>query len=113
MSYAENKENNYILFNGKRLIIANDSKQKLNQTSKLQMDPSLLLFNFGRNNKKLGMIQSNKNIIILTDSKGKLEDGFPLDGTSLFTIGKLENQQNSFNLLVNSDKQFLLNYTLE
>jgi hypothetical protein len=64
------------------------------------------------NMKKIGVVDSEDNRIFLFEPSGKQHEGFPLQGNSEFSIGKLE-QNAGLSLLVGSEGGDLYNYTLE
>ncbi len=69
-------------------------------------------FIFSSANRKIGVIDPIGNLIYLVDSKGKIMEGFPLRGASMFSIGKLSSSDD-WNLIVGGTDRFLYNYKLE
>jgi hypothetical protein len=69
-------------------------------------------FTFSSANRKIGVFDAIGNLIYLVDSKGKIMDGFPLRGASMFSIGKLSSGD-EWNLIVGGTDRFLYNYKLE
>ena len=70
------------------------------------------IYTFGPKLKKVGIVDSAGNRIFLFNPDGKLHDGFPLQGSSLFSIGKMTESSGNLNLLVGSEGGNLFNYTL-
>ncbi len=70
------------------------------------------IYSFSQDLKKVGVVDATLNRIYLYDPAGKLHDGFPLQGNSEFSIGKLSNNSDKVNLLVGSEGGLLFNYTL-
>ena len=70
------------------------------------------IYNFGAKLKKVGVVDAAANRIYLFNPDGKLHDGFPLQGSSQFSIGKMSESSESLSLLVGSDGGNLFNYTL-
>ncbi|HLN55718.1 MAG TPA: hypothetical protein VK207_06985 [Bacteroidales bacterium] len=68
-------------------------------------------FSFSQENKKIGVIDTEKNLIYLFDASGNIMDGFPLKGASMFSIGRLS-ERNSWNLIVGGPDRFLYNYLI-
>lgn len=68
-------------------------------------------FTFSPSDRKIGVFDNNKKLIYLVDRRGNIMDGFPLKGTSLFSIGKLS-ERGGFNLIVGGNNNFLYNYKL-
>ena len=69
-------------------------------------------FTFSSANRKIGVFDAIGNLIYLVDSNGKIMDGFPLRGASMFSIGKLSSSD-VWNLIVGGTDRFLYNYKLE
>ncbi len=69
-------------------------------------------FTFSSANRKIGVFDAIGNLIYLVDSNGKIMDGFPLRGASMFSIGKLSSSD-VWNLIVGGADRFLYNYKLE
>lgn len=63
------------------------------------------------NVKKIGVVDSEDNRIFLFEPTGKQHEGFPLQGNSEFSIGRLE-QNAGLSLLVGSEGGDLYNYSL-
>ena len=63
---------------------------------------------FPNNQRRTGFVGDGK--IFLIDAKGSLHPGFPLNGTTPFSIGKLTKEANIFNLLTGGNEGILLNY---
>ncbi len=90
--------------NGRRMF-----SRKLN--SPLLYPPSI--YTFSDDLKKVGVADAASNRIYLFDSGGKLHPGFPLQGNTPFTIGKLTDNSETFNLLTGSEGGRFLNYELK
>jgi hypothetical protein len=69
-------------------------------------------FDFSANDRKIGVLDPVKNLIYLLDKNGELMDGFPLKGSSLFSIGRL-NDKSGWRLIVGGPDRFLYNYKIE
>jgi hypothetical protein len=69
-------------------------------------------FTFSSANRKIGVFDAIGNLIYLVYSNGKIMDGFPLRGASMFSIGKLSSAD-GWNLIVGGTDRFLYNYKLE
>jgi hypothetical protein len=68
---------------------------------------------FSYSDRKLGVVSKSKNLIYLINNNGKVYKGFPLRGSTLFSIGYLSSSTSQFNLVVGSDENFLLNYIVQ
>jgi hypothetical protein len=71
-----------------------------------------IMFVFSSSDRKIGVFDSDKNLIYLISSKGDVMKGFPLRGASMFSIGKITSR-NNWNLIVGGMNRFLYNYKLE
>ncbi|MGE5420962.1 MAG: hypothetical protein ACM3UT_12300, partial [Chloroflexota bacterium] len=68
-------------------------------------------FSFSQEDKKIGVFDTEKDLIYLFDATGKVMNGFPLKGASMFSIGRLSDR-NSWNLIVGGPDRFLYNYII-
>ncbi|MFP4619981.1 MAG: DUF3352 domain-containing protein [Bacteroidales bacterium] len=71
-----------------------------------------IYFYFSRNDRKLGIVSKQKNRIYLLNGNGEMHNGFPLKGSTPFTIGNLDEEDNNFNLIVGDQTNFLYNYNV-
>ncbi len=69
-------------------------------------------FIFSGSERKIGVFDADKNLIYLMDGKGTVMSGFPLKGASMFSVGKLS-EQNGWHLFVGGTDRFLYNYKLD
>lgn len=69
-------------------------------------------FSFSADERRIGLFDGSKNLIYLIDKNGDLMKGFPLRGTSLFSIGKLSDKD-GWNLIVGGPDRFLYNYKID
>ena len=53
------------------------------------------------------------NELYLVNSDGSLYNGFPLLGSTPFSIGVIDRSASKFNLIVGSDENFLYNYSVQ
>lgn len=65
-------------------------------------------YEFPMAKNKIGLVC--KNQILLIDKDGKMPNGFPLKGVSLFSISHFEKPIRNYLLLTGSDNGYLLNY---
>ena len=66
---------------------------------------------FSSNDKKIGFTDAGDNQVYVIDERGKNLKGFPLNGTSAFSVGRL-NRGSSFNLITGGRDSFLYNYEI-
>lgn len=69
-------------------------------------------FIFSARDRKIGVFDIDRSLIYLIDGKGKVMNGFPLRGASMFSIGKL-GPSADWNLIVGGTDRFLYNYKLK
>jgi outer membrane protein assembly factor BamB len=82
---------------------------------KIKNDISALpdIYEFSSADLKIGITDSEKNLIYLLNSDGTLYEGFPLEGNTRYTIGYFAGSDSRFNLIVGSQNGFLYNYSIE
>lgn len=103
----------FIFVDGKELKVINENGKKLfykKFKNVIQHQPNI--YRFSSKMKEIGIVESSVNRIHLFDPSGKLHKGFPLQGNSEFSIGKISKNSNRLNLIVGSKGGNLYNYTL-
>ncbi len=70
-------------------------------------------YQFSADDLKLGVVSKDGTAIYLYNSNGSLYKGFPLKGTSRFSIGFLKSSAYRFNLVTGGDNNYLYNYRVE
>ncbi|MCL3780254.1 hypothetical protein EMN47_07590 [Prolixibacteraceae bacterium JC049] len=70
----------------------------------------LNIYRFGKKDIKIGITSSNENRIYLLNDDGSVFQGFPLQGSSGFSVGFLSNDHSAFNLIVGNADGYLMNY---
>lgn len=71
------------------------------------------LYKFSASDVKIGITDRSRNRIYLVNSDGSLYEGFPLEGSTRFSIGYFAGSDSRFNLIVGSTNNFLYNYSIE
>ena len=71
------------------------------------------LYRFSRDDLKIGVVCGNQNEIFLINNDGSVYSGFPLTGSTMFSIGFLNSPAENFNLVVGGSDNFLYNYSLK
>jgi hypothetical protein len=71
------------------------------------------IYTFSGGAKKIGVTCKDENQIYLFDTKGQMHQGFPLAGSTEFSIGFISAEMSNFNLLVGSPDGYLYNYYVE
>lgn len=101
----------YIYLDNKTLYAFDSSKEPLFQIKiKDELKPEILYFDFGGDNK-IGVVSEKSGKIYLVNSKGKVEDGFPYNGSTSFSITRLT-KSNNMSIIVGSKQGTLINYGL-
>ena len=70
-------------------------------------------YHFSYNDRKLGIVSQNQKVIHLINHNGEEYKGFPLEGSTQFSIGYFDVTSSRFNLIVGGRNNFLYNYTVE
>lgn len=71
------------------------------------------IYKFSASETKIGITDQPRNRIYLINSDGSLYDGFPLEGSTRFSIGYFTGSDSRFNLIVGSENNFLYNYSIK
>ncbi len=71
------------------------------------------IYKFSASDIKIGITDRPRNRIYLINSDGSLYEGFPLEGSTRFSIGYFAGSDSRFNLIVGSANNFLYNYSIE
>lgn len=71
------------------------------------------IYKFSAADIKIGLTDRSRNRIYLVNSDGSLYEGFPLEGSSRYSIGYFAGSDSRFNLIVGSTNNFLYNYSIE
>ena len=108
------KQGDFIFASGNNLeVFRQDGKQIFSIEMQEPITIRPFVYEFSTNDLRVGIVQTENNQIWLYDSKGKLSKGFPLKGSTPFSIGRLDRSGSSFNLFVGSKNNFLYNYSVK
>jgi hypothetical protein len=108
-----NGKPDFVFVDGKELKVMDENGKKLfSEKFKTPIQHQANLYSFGSKMKKIGVVESSANQIYLFDPNGKLHDGFPLQGNSEFSIGKISKSSEQLDLLVGNRNGELYNYML-
>jgi len=69
-----------------------------------------IIFNFQNSKKRIGITDKIDEKIYLIDGNGQVTNGFPLEGNTPFSIGKMIKNSSEMNIIVGNEKSFLYNY---
>ncbi|MBU8891999.1 MAG: hypothetical protein KOO66_04425 [Bacteroidales bacterium] len=103
----------YIFLNKNKLAVyKRDGSGIFNYKFDKNIESSPVYYYFSYDDRKIGVVSKTTNEIFLFNSDGSLYNGFPLKGSTQFSIGYLENVMNKFNLIVGTQYNFLYNYSV-
>ncbi len=107
-------QKDYIFLDGNILAAFNmDKTEILNFSFANDIKQAPIYFNFSYSDRKIGVVDDTEHKIYLLNQDGSLFKGFPLEGSTLFSIGYLENQNGVFDLIVGGRNNFLYNYSVQ
>jgi len=90
-----------------------DKTEILNFSFSNDIKQTPIYFNFSYSDRKIGVVDDTEHKIYLLNQDGSLFKGFPLEGSTLFSIGYLETQDGVFDLIVGGRNNFLYNYSVQ
>lgn len=104
----------FILATGNVLKVTNQDGERIFDY-KVRGDISEMpdIYKFSASDVKIGITDRSRNKIYLINSDGSLYEGFPLEGTTRFSIGYFAGSDSRFNLIVGSGNNFLYNYSIK
>ncbi len=94
-------------------ILETNSNKKVTIDFPKPMNVHTDFYQFSADDLKLGVVSKDGAGIYLYNSNGSLYKGFPLKGTSRFSIGFLKSSAYRFNLVTGGDNNYLYNYRVE
>jgi hypothetical protein len=104
----------YIFADGNELdIVDQEGKRLFNYKVKGSISDRPDIYKFSATDVKVGITDRFRNRIYLINSDGTLYKGFPLEGSTRFSIGYFKGSESRFNLIVGSENSFLYNYSIE
>jgi hypothetical protein len=104
----------YVFVDGDELdIVKQDGKRLFSFKVKERISDRPDIYKFSSSDIKIGITDRSRNRIYLINSDGSLYEGFPLKGSTRFSIGYFKGSDSRFNLIVGSENNFLYNYSIE
>ncbi len=104
----------FIFVDGNELdIVKQDGRRLYNFKVKERISDVPDIYKFSASDIKIGITDRSRNRIYLVNSDGSLYEGFPLEGSTRFSIGYFKGSDSRFNLIVGSENNFLYNYSIE
>jgi hypothetical protein len=109
---ADGKKDFIYVNNGKLSVYNHNGNENFVVDLHKRINARPIYFQFSSTDRKLGVVDKASEKIYLINNNGKVYDGFPLIGNSLYTIGILKNNYGKFNLIVGGRNNYLYNYAV-
>lgn len=104
----------YLFTDGKKLtVFAADGKKMFEHSFSADISETPFTCTLGPGGVKIATVVKAENKIYVLNRNGSVVRGFPLDGNTRFTVGKFNDANSWFNLIVGSEGNNLVNYRLE
>lgn len=104
----------FVFIDGKELLVfGHDGSRKFSRSFRSPISNPPVIYQFSYGNKKIGLVSAERNELYLVNNEGSLYKGFPIPGSSPFSIGVINKTTSKFNLIVGSDENFLYNYSVQ
>jgi hypothetical protein len=103
----------FVFIDGNRLVVMDENgKKQFSEKFDNPLNYPPNIYTFGPELKKVGVVEAAANRIHLFNPDGKQHEGFPLQGNTEFSIGKLSDNDTGLSLIVGSEGGKLYNYSL-
>ncbi len=93
-------------------VIEQDGNTLYSHSFEAPINDRPIHFYFAYNDRKIGVVSRQDNQIYLLNPSGQLYEGFPLKGSTPFSIGYLDEAGKDFHLIVGNKYNFLSNYNV-
>ncbi|MCK5135313.1 MAG: PQQ-binding-like beta-propeller repeat protein [Bacteroidales bacterium] len=104
----------FIFADGNELnVLYQDGKRLFGYRVRERISDMPDIYKFSASDIKIGITDRLRNRIYLINSDGSLYEGFPLEGSTRFSLGYFAGSDSRFNLIVGSANNFLYNYSIE
>ncbi|GEM_PF-847259 len=104
----------YLFAEGKKLsVFSSDGKKLFDHSFADAITETPFICSFGPGINKIGIVLGNQNKVYLLDKNGAVMRGFPLDGNTSFILGKFNDSNSWYNLIVGGEGNTLVNYRIE
>ncbi len=109
-----NGTSEYLFSEGKKLtVFATDGKKLFDRSFPDVISEVPFVCSMGSGINKIGVVVEAQNKIYLLDKNGSITKGFPLDGNTPFILGKFNDANSWFNLIVGTEGNTVVNYRIE
>ena len=98
---------------GKLMVYKHDGSKGFIYDTRAGISYAPVVYQFSLGNNKIGLVSSDNNILYLINNDGSLYKGFPLPGSTPFSVGVIDRSASKFNLIVGSGDNFLYNYSVQ
>jgi len=104
----------FVFVDKKKLVVTDENgKEAFAKEFRNEISCPPVIYTFSSEVKKIGVADKAANRIYLYNSDGSLHQGFPLQGNSAFSIGKITDGVSYLNLIVGSQNGNIYNYRLD
>jgi len=104
----------YIFADEKKLTIFSTDGKKIGEHSFPDViSETPFVCSMGAGNAKIGVVIKGENKVYLLDKNGSVMRGFPLEGDTDFILGKFNDSNAWFNLIIGEQNNTLVNYRIE
>ena len=104
----------YIFADDKKLTIFSADGKKLGEhTFPDEISETPFVCTMGAGITKIGVVIKGENKVYLLDKSGSVMRGFPLEGDTNFILGKFNDSNTWFNLIIGEQGNTLINYRIE
>ena len=104
----------YIFVDGSELEVFDSDRSRLfSHTFRGKISYPPVIYQFSQDNMKIGLVSEERHEIYLLNNGGAMYNGFPLRGSTPFSIGIMSSSNSKFNLIVGSENNFLYNYSVQ
>jgi hypothetical protein len=94
-------------------VFGSDRSRVFSHSFRSEITRPPVIYQFAYGNMKIGLVSDERHEIYLMNNDGSMYSGFPLRGSTPFSIGVFKSSPSKFNLLVGSDDNFLYNYSVQ
>jgi hypothetical protein len=104
----------YLFADDKKLTIFSADGKKMGEHSFTDViSETPFVCEMGKGNTKIGVVIKGENKVYLLDKNGTVMRGLPLEGDTDFILGKFNDSNAWFNLIVGAQGNMLVNYRIE
>ena len=112
--FSGDSKKEFIFIDKETVLVFDDKKNivfKRDLPESIKLPP--VIYEFSANDKKIGIVATKTGEIYLFNKDGTQYRGFPLKGSSLYSISAFPGLKDRFNLIVSNKDNFLYNYSVQ